>query len=107
MRKFVFAVCVLFPSFAWAQNCPPGQFQSFDNFDNQICKRFNDGGTSSVQKGANGQCPNGMIPGFDQYGTPVCQKPDSSQKFYDTSKGCPPGTIPGFDMYGQPVCKRI
>ncbi len=111
MRTFMLVVALLLPSFAWAL-CPPGQYEAFDTFGNKICKSFDNGATTSIQRPGRGQpdsaggCPAGTQPWVDEFGNKTCRSIESGQQFYDTSKGCPIGMLPGFDIYGKPVCKR-
>ena len=105
MHGLVFVFAVICPTLAWAV-CPPGSFESFDNYGNKICKNINGGGMNSIQ-GSTENCPAGTHPWIDTYGNKVCQSFDNKQQFYDTAKGCPIGTIPAFDVHGKPICQKI
>ncbi len=112
MRQLLFAVAFAFPTVAFA-DCPVGSFPWTDNWGNQICKRFGDGSTSTIQGNFDnpGGCPTGMHPWVDGWGNKVCQSFDMpnqpSERSYDTSQGCPIGTFSWTDSWGNAVCKSF
>lgn len=115
MHKIALAVWLLAfsASQALAINCPIGSFPWTDNWGNQICKRFNDGSTSTIQGGMGvNTCPVGSYPWTDSWGNRVCQtfttpSQPAPQQYYDTSRGCPIGTFQWVDNWGNQVCKRF
>jgi len=57
------------------------------------------GYSSKTLKGDHGE--------VDSWGNTVCQKFNSSQQFYDTSKGCPVGAFQWVDEWGNQICKKF
>lgn len=91
---------------ARAIDCPIGSYAWRDSWGNEICRRFNDGGTSAIQ-GSPDNCPVGTHPWTDSWGTRTCKSFSGGQQYYDTSRGCPTGTYPTLDSWGQQACKRF
>jgi hypothetical protein len=102
---FAAALFALPPSVALA-NCPIGSFPWTDLWGNQICKRFGDGSTGSIQ-GSLDNCPVGTHPWTDMWGNRTCRSLSGAGQYYDTSQGCPIGTMRWTDMWGNAVCKRF
>jgi hypothetical protein len=115
MLRMLVAVPVLLalPIQAFALQCSVGSYPWTDAWGNQICKRFDNGGTSVTQGNPYnaGGCPIGSYPWVDSWGNKVCQThaapSQPQQRYYDTSRGCPVGTYQWMDSWGNPTCKRF
>jgi hypothetical protein len=96
---------------AQAQQCPVGSYPSVDSWGNQVCKRFSDQSTATVQAPRGQACPTGSNQAVDTWGNPVCRSFESPNQprtdYYDTSKGCPAGTHEWVDNWGNKVCKSF
>ena len=52
--------------------CPTGSYPFVDNWGNNICRSFDDGGTRSIE-GSLSRCPTGTHPWVDSWGNQICQ----------------------------------
>jgi len=105
-RGTLFAALFVFLPTAGFADCPIGSYPWTDMWGNQICKRFGDGSTATIQ-GNLDNCPIGTHPWTDMWGNQICKSFSGGNQFYDTSEGCPIGTVPWTDMWGNPVCRRF
>jgi hypothetical protein len=95
---------------AAGQQCPIGAYPWTDSWGNQICRRFSDQSTASVQAPQGQQCPTGSYPWTDSWGNSICRSFNTlgqqGTDSYDTSRGCPVGFHEWRDNWGNPICQR-
>jgi hypothetical protein len=110
MMKVFILVAVLIEALAIVPNshaaCPIGSYPWVDQWGNNICKRFDSGGTSTIE-GSLDRCPTGSYPWTDSWGNRVCRSFGGGGDSYDTSRGCPTGFYPWVDSWGNRTCKAF
>ena len=105
-RELFAAVLFALLPIAASAGCPIGSFPWTDLWGNQICKRFGDGSTATIEGGLD-NCPVGTQPWTDMWGNRPCRSFSGGGQYYDTSQGCPIGTVRWTDTWGNHRCWSV